>query len=109
MIEFHLVLKAPLHKTRVILEAMQVLAKNVRSEPGCLNASVYRTVGLSSRIYYQETWDSEEVLKKMILSRHFSQLVTLMELSVEPPDCQFRFIQEVRALDYAEYVREGIL
>lgn len=105
MIELHLVFKVPLHKTRPMLEALQALAKAVRAEPGCIAVAVYRAADIPSRVCYEETWQSEDTLQKMILSRHFSQLAALMEQSIEPPDCQFRFIEKVRALEYAEQVR----
>ena len=105
MVELHLVIRVSLNKTRVLLEALQVLAKSARTIPGCLASEVYKAVGMHNCVCYMETWESEAVLQKMIASHHFSQLASLMELSSEPPDCQFRFISEVQHLDYALQVR----
>lgn len=84
-----------------------MLAKSARAVPGCLSAEIYKAVGIPNCVCYVEAWESEIVLQKMIASHHFSQLASLMELSSEPPDCQFRFISELRHLDYALQVREG--
>jgi quinol monooxygenase YgiN len=106
MIELHLVLRVPLTKIRPMIDALQALAGAVRAESGCIAVEVYQAVGIPSCVCYIETWESEVKLRKMILSRHFSQLAALMEQSIEPPDCQFRFIEEIRALEYAAQVRE---
>jgi quinol monooxygenase YgiN len=105
MIELHLVFRVPLNKTRPVIEALQVLAKNVRTENGCIGVEVCKTVGVSRSIYYYETWESEIALQRMVTSRHFSQLASLMELSVEPPECQFRFITDIRGLEFAAQIR----
>lgn len=105
MIEFHLTLKIPSNKSRPVIEALQVLAKKARVEFGCTEVEIYKTVGVPRLIGYQETWDSEEALRGMIASHHFSQLASLMELSIEPPKCEFRFISDVHGLEFASKVR----
>jgi len=107
MIELHLTLKVPLKKVRSMTEALQSLAKNARSEPGCLTVEVYKTVGAPCSLCYDEIWESEIELRRMITSKHFSQLASLMELSTEPPNCQFRFISQTHGLEFAEQVRGG--
>jgi len=107
MIELHLVIKVSLNKSRSVIDALHVLAKNIRAVPGCLGAEVYKSVGISNCVCYVEGWESETALQKMIASHHFSQLASVMELSSEPPDCQFRFISDVQRLDYAMQVLGG--
>lgn len=108
MIELHLTLKVPPRKVRALTEALQALAKSARAEPGCVRVDVYKTVGASPHILcYGETWESETGLRRMIASKHFSQLASLMELSNEPPDCQFRFISKTQGLEFAEQVRSS--
>ncbi|WP_404360981.1 putative quinol monooxygenase [Methylotuvimicrobium sp. KM1] len=105
MIEFHITLKTPSNKSRPVIEALQVLAKKARAESGCIAVEVYKTVGFPCRIGYQETWATEEALRSMIASHHFSQLASLMELSIEPPKCEFRFISVIHGLEFASKVR----
>ncbi|MDP1664664.1 MAG: antibiotic biosynthesis monooxygenase [Methylobacter sp.] len=105
MIELHLVLKVTPGKTRSMIDALQALAKNAGAAPGCMAVEVYKAVGERGSICYDEIWESETVLRNMIVSRHFSQLASLMELSYEPPDCQFRFISKTLGLEFAEQVR----
>ena len=105
MIELHLVLKAPPNKTRTLIAALQALAKSARLAPGCMAVEVYKTVAVPRYICYDEMWESEAALSRMIASRHFSQLAALMELASEPPACEFRFISQTYGLGFAEQVR----
>ena len=105
MIELHLVLRAPPNQTRTLTAALQALAKSARTLPGCINVEVYKNVAQSRYLCYDEVWESEPELRSMIASHHFSQLAALMELSNEPPSCEFRFISQSYGLSYAEQVR----
>lgn len=105
MIELHVVLRVPGNKNRALIEALQALAKSARKVPECVAVDVYQTVGFPRYVCYDEIWESEASLRKMIVSLHFSRLAALMELSSEPPACEFRFISQTYGLDFAERVR----
>lgn len=104
MIELYLVLMPLPNQSRNLTAALQALAKRARLIPGCLAAEVYKTVAGPHAIYYDEIWESEAELRRMIASRHFSQLAVLMESSREPPVCEFRFISKTYGLGFAEQV-----
>lgn len=106
MIELHLVLKAPPNQTRRLIAALQALAKGARTLPGCIAAELYKTVSGPQYLCYDEIWESESELRRMIASHHFSQLAALMELSLEPPICEFRFISQTYGLGFAYQVRD---
>jgi len=105
MIELHLVLTAPANQTRNLTAALQALAKNARVLQGCVKVEVYKNVAQPRCLCYDEVWASEPELRRMITSHHFSQLAALMELSSEPPSCEFRFISQTYGLGFAEQVR----
>jgi quinol monooxygenase YgiN len=107
MIELHLVLRVTPKKTRTMIDALQALARSARLVQGCIAVEVYKTADSRHYICYDEIWESEAVLRRMITTRHFSQLVSLMELSCEPPACEFRFIDKTYGLDFAEQVRNS--
>ncbi len=90
-----------------MIAALQVLGKSARSAPGCIAVEVYKMVDAPHYIGYSEIWESENMLRRMIASTHFSQLASLMELCSEPPDCQFRFISKIEGLEFAERVRSS--
>lgn len=105
MIELHIVLRVPVNKSRALTDALLALAKSARTQSGCVEVDVYKTVGFPRYVCYDEIWESEASLRKMIASSHFSRLAALMELSSEPPACEFRFISQTYGLDFAERVR----
>ncbi|WP_268741927.1 putative quinol monooxygenase [Methylohalobius crimeensis] len=103
--ELYLVLRAPPRRSRVMVRALQSLAKSARAESGCTGVRLFGAIGDPRCVCYVETWESEAVMRRMIASEHFSQLAALMELAAEPPECQFRVIAEIRGLEYAAQVR----
>jgi quinol monooxygenase YgiN len=105
MIELHIILRAPPNQTHSMTAALQALAKSARTLQGCLNVEVYKNVAQPRYLCYVEVWESEPELRHMIASHHFSQLAALMELSSEPPTCEFRFISQTYGLGFAEQVR----
>jgi len=107
MIELHIVIKAPPKQSRILIAALQVLAKNARIVAGCITVEVYQSVTVPRSICYDEIWDSESALHRMIDSHHFSQIAELMELSTVPPACEFRFISQTFGLDFAQKVRDA--
>lgn len=108
MIELHLVLHTTRYQTRAVISAFQTLARWARAEPGCLSAQLFVAVDESRSLCYVETWESEEALRRMIRSSHFSQLAALMELGAEAPECEFRLITETRGLEFPMMVRNHL-
>jgi len=105
VIELHLVLRVVPGKTQPMIDALKTLAKSARAAPGCMADEVYKAVEERGCVCYDEIWESESVLCNMIVSKHFSQLAALMELSSKPPDCQFRFISKTQGLEFAEQIK----
>lgn len=106
MIELHLVIHLPRRQKRSLIEAFHSLAKWARSEHGCVSAELFVAAYDPACLCYVEKWTSEDALRQMIRSRHFSKLIALMELASEPPNCEFRVIAESRGLEFAAQVRD---
>jgi quinol monooxygenase YgiN len=109
MIELHLVIQLPRRQKRALLEAFQSLAKWARAEQqGCFSAELFVAASAPCCLCYVETWKSENELRQMIRSQHFSQLIALMELASKAPAIEFRGITETRGLEFAAEVRDPI-
>lgn len=106
MIELHLVIHLPRRQKRVLINAFQSLAKWARAEHGCVSAELFLAAAEPRCLRYVEAWKSEDELRQMIRSQHFSRLIALMELASEAPDCEFRVIMETRGLEFAAQVRD---
>lgn len=105
MIELHILLRTLRSQTRPVIATFKSLARWARSESGCLAVQLSVAVEDSRCICYTEIWASEEELLRMIRSPHFSQLAALMELAADPPECEFRVIEEKRGLEFPARVR----
>ncbi|WP_221064187.1 putative quinol monooxygenase [Methylomagnum ishizawai] len=108
MIELRLLIHTSRQHTRPVIAAFRALARWARAEPGCLSARLFLADGDPRCVCYVETWESEEAVRKMIRSPHFSRLAALMELGTEAPECQFRLIAETRGLEFPASVRSGL-
>jgi quinol monooxygenase YgiN len=106
MIELHLVIHLPRRQKRVFINAFQSLAKWARAEHGCFSAELFVAAFDPRCLRYIETWKSEDELRQMIRSQHFSQLIALMELASEAPACEFRVINATSGLEFAAQVRD---
>lgn len=104
MIEFHLSIRLPRHNKRSLLKAFEFVAAWARAERGCLGVDLYWTTADSNRLSYVEKWKSEDELRAMLRSRHFSQLIALSELALELISCEFKIIHEIRGLGFAAEV-----
>ncbi len=107
MIELRLSLRSHPRRTRLMVAALQALARLASLERGCLEAHVFTESDGPGRFYYSETWDVEENLRSMLRSERFTHLVELMEMAVEPPSLDFRTIAEIQGLEFARQARQG--
>lgn len=105
MIELHLLIHLPRRQKRTVLAAFQSLAKWARAEHGCISVELFVAASDPGCLCYVETWKSEAELRQMIRSRHFSQLIALMECASKAPTCEFRIIEQTYGLELAAQVR----
>lgn len=101
MIELHLSIRLSRSNKRSLLEAFQFVAAWARAEHGCLGVELYLAAADAYRLCYIETWKSEDELRAMLRSHHFSQLIALTELAPEFIGCEFRVINEIHGLGFA--------
>ncbi|MDO8846146.1 MAG: antibiotic biosynthesis monooxygenase [Methylicorpusculum sp.] len=104
MIEFYLSIRLGRHDRRSLLDAFDFVAAWARAERGCLGVDLYFAASDSCRLCYVERWKSEDELRSMLRSRHFSHLIALTELAYEFVGCEFKVIHEIRGLEFAAEV-----
>ncbi|MGZ8137068.1 MAG: putative quinol monooxygenase, partial [Methylococcaceae bacterium] len=75
MIELHLIIHLPRRQKRALIDAFQSLAKWARAEHGCFSVELFVAASDPRCLCYVETWKSENELRQMIRSQHFSQLI----------------------------------
>ena len=95
---------APLAETSSIHTALQGLIVLTRAEPGCIGCSLSTRMTERAGFSYEETWKTEEDLKRQLRSSRFARLMQLAERATERPSIQFELPGGTRGLDYAEEV-----
>jgi quinol monooxygenase YgiN len=105
MIELRLCLRTHSRQIRLLIAALQTLARSARLERGCVEAHVFSETSDPRRLYYSETWDAEDNLQSMLRSERFTHLVELMEMASEPPSLDFRTISATQGFEFAWQAR----
>ena len=108
MIELRLCLRIPRKRTPSLRIALQALARLARLERGCLETHLFTENHDPRSFCYIEAWDTEEDLRLMLCSEHFTRLVELMETATEPPMLDFRTVTAIRGLEFAWQARCGL-
>ena len=90
----------------VVTSALQSVLVAARREPGCLTCSLATELGEWVTLRFEETWETEESMRRYVRSPRFVALASLMESATEPPRVEFSLQGGIRGLDYAAEVRE---
>ncbi len=88
------------------VQALRAIMLAARLERGQVHTHLGYVVGdEEGEVTYLEEWPTVEELNQQIRSPRFGQLLALMETMPKPPRLEFRFVSEVRGLDYVAEVR----
>jgi quinol monooxygenase YgiN len=104
MIQLLLLLRVPAECVRDAEQVLRAQMISVQCEPGCTGAGLYSEAGRPDRLRYVEEWQDADLAAR-IQSLGFARLVAIMETVAEAPRLEFRFVSEVRGIDYAEELR----
>ena len=109
MVRLTVVLHATASHALGIIDALRVLMRATRLEPGCIECQAWTTEdeGEPGRleVHYEERWSSEPSIERRVRSEAFTKVLELLEGSVEPPVVEFDFVSRHHGLEYVEAVR----
>ena len=88
-----------------ILKSFRSVLALIRMEPGCLGCSLFQDAEDELRIHLFQEWLTGEDLDRHILSSGYRTILSIVELSAEPPEISFDTVSEHRGLEYLEAVR----
>jgi len=83
-----------------IVRGLLSIALSSRLERGCMRSEVLIDASDSSQVRYLEDWEEAEQLILQIRSEQFTRLLAQSEAAAAPPQFEFRFIEEIRGIDY---------
>jgi hypothetical protein len=93
---------AHVHETIQTLRAIMALA---RQRGDCAGARLCADVENPTVLNYAEHWLTSDALNRELQASRFGRLLEVMETSVDPATLEFRFVSDVRGLDYVEAQR----
>ncbi|HET9363176.1 MAG TPA: hypothetical protein VFO58_25680 [Vicinamibacterales bacterium] len=97
----------PFGQTRPLVMALHSLAADIRTRHGWVSCSVSTDIESQGTIRYAEEWQSEDDLRRRLVSDSFLQLAALMEDAAQPPRIEFALGGSTRGFDFVEEVRGG--
>ncbi len=105
MVQTFLKIKTAPLRTAELVKALRSLARPAQAENGLVSWGLYLDANDANTVCFEEVWQSREDLEKQICLPRYTHLLGLMESAEEQPTLEFRFISEVRGLDYVAEVR----
>jgi quinol monooxygenase YgiN len=102
-------LHAPAPHALGIMDALRMLMRATRLEPGCVDCQAWTTEDEDDRgrmeVHYEERWSTEPSIERRVRSEAFTKVLELLEGAVEPPHVEFDFVSRHQGLEYVEAVR----
>lgn len=75
-------------------------------EPGCIRCQLYQETENASAFRFESHWKTRDDLISHMRSEPYRSLLSLMELSVEPPAIEFHTVTETQGLELVRVIRE---
>lgn len=100
MIEVHIRMVMPLAKRGEVERTLRARIGPTRALRGCLDCRVYRELDDEKAVVFAEWWHDRALWQRHALSAWFREVLSLVELSSQPPEIVFRRIDAVWGLPY---------
>jgi quinol monooxygenase YgiN len=81
-------LHAPEAQARAIKDALRMLMRGTRLEPGCTGCEVWTSAegaGELAELHYEERWGSERAIENRVRSDAFTKLLEVLEAASDKP------------------------
>ena len=100
-------LKVPLAKQNEVIDILHSISEQIKSEPDCIYAYLYRGVNDAEMIMFEELWKNQKALNSHIRSRLYQRILVAIEMSKKEPDIRFDKIIESRGFETLIHIRAG--
>lgn len=103
LVEWHV----PAGQAPPIAAAVQSVMMTTREQRGCLGCTLSTDARERFTLHYEESWATEQDLKRQLISERFSELAGLIESATEAPRIEFALPAGTRGLEYVVEVRRA--
>jgi quinol monooxygenase YgiN len=107
MITFTLRLVAPPKKRNEIVDALASFVGPTQVEPGCLSCHLVQDVKDHNVMAFLEEWETQEDLDRHMSSDEYRKLLTLMDMSAQPPEVVIDTVASRAGLERIRLVRKS--
>lgn len=97
----------PVGQTRPIAMALHSVASDIRARHGWVSCSVSTDIENRGIVRYVEEWQTEDDLRRRLVSASFLQLAALIDDTAQAPRIEFALASGTRGFDLVEEVRGG--
>lgn len=105
MIIVTLRIKVPGGRRKDFLDSARLIAGPTQVQPGCISCRFYQDLGDPDAVLFMEEWESRESLDHHIKSDLYRIVLSLMELSGEPPEIKLNIVSNTEGLEAIEALR----
>lgn len=101
-------LSISLKKQSEVLEILESVHKQVRFEPKCLHARLYREANEAENIMIEELWSDDEGLRQHLQSDAYRRILLVIEMANVPPEILFDKIIQSSGIETIQKERNNI-
>ena len=105
MIIVTLRIKVPPARRKDFLDSARLIIGPTKVQPGCINCRFYQDLDDPDIILFTEEWQSRKYLEHHIKSDSYRIILSLMELSGEPPEIKINTISKTEGMEAIEALR----
>jgi quinol monooxygenase YgiN len=87
------------------IEALRSIRTAAQMDRGFIEGRIYKEADNPDALCFEQKWSSEPALKSHIRSICFTNLLMLMETSVEAPTIEVYSVKDILGMSYIEAVR----
>ena len=98
-------IKVPSGRRKDFLDSASLIAGPTKVQPGCISCRFYQDLSDPDAVLFMEEWESRESLDHHIKSDLYRIVLSLMELSEEPPEIKLNIVSNTEGLKAIEAVR----
>ena len=95
----------PDRKPEEALEILRMYLGPVCYQPGCLSCQAYQELDNENNIVLIEKWISQAYLDRHLCSDEYKKILTLMDISSEPPKIKFHTVWNSEGMELLEKLR----
>ena len=92
-------------KFHEVLETMKYILERFRVKTRCINCRVYQDIENPQALVFEDKWETQDALRSHIRSADYKIVLSLMEMSLQPPEVNIYSCITVSGIDYIGDIR----